>query len=186
MWRRSLAAVGASWGICAGVCYSAFLVYPLEGYSSFATDPYFFSPLKDPSNSLEIRNDRNAKGFYWAKRDGGRKHKGVDYLAPVGTPVLASRAGRVIAAGEAKGYGLYVEIDHGNGFSTRYAHLSGVIVIKGEWVSVGTELGSAGRSGNADNAKIRPHLHFEIRLYETPLDPGRGYLSPTIHVLSRS
>lgn len=97
----------------------------------------------------------------------GRLHGGLDVAAAVGTPVFAARAGRVVTAAQTGGFGLLVELDHGDGWRSRYGHLSAVSVQTGQQLQVGAVLGSVGQTGNATG----PHLHFEIRHEEVPLDP---------------
>lgn len=85
-------------------------------------------------------------------------HSGVDYAAPRGTPIHASAGGRVIFAGNRRHYGLTVEIDHGAGLVTRYAHASRLLVSKGQVVMPGEEIARVGATGRTTG----PHLHFEI------------------------
>jgi murein DD-endopeptidase MepM/ murein hydrolase activator NlpD len=100
-------------------------------------------------------------------------HPGIDIANDVGTPEVAADAGRVIFAGWGD-YGLYVEIDHGNGFTTVYGHMSAVLVSQGQPVSQGQLIGLMGATGRATG----PHLHFEIRYHQVPVDPML-YLPPT-------
>ena len=87
-------------------------------------------------------------------------HKGLDIATGQGTPVLAADSGRVIVAGwpDNGGYGMRVEIDHGNGYVTRYAHLSRTDVVVGQTVARGNQIGLEGSTGRSTG----PHLHFEI------------------------
>jgi murein DD-endopeptidase MepM/ murein hydrolase activator NlpD len=102
-------------------------------------------------------------------------HLGVDLLAPYGTPVRATAGGLVVRAGRASGYGQMVEIDHGNGLHTRYAHNSRLAVEEGIYVRRGQILAYVGSSGRAS----APHLHFEVRLNGVPVNP-EPYLLPDI------
>lgn len=147
-------------------------------------EPYFASPLVTVSQKLEVRNDSNAKGHYLARRNGGRRHKGIDFLVEEGKPVLATRSGRVSRAEHGRGYGLYIELLHPDGFSTRYAHLSVLSVHKGDWVPSGFVIGLSGRTGNADDSGIKPHLHYEIRHQDKPLNPERGLISPDLTIIN--
>ncbi len=147
-------------------------------------EPYFISPLVTASQKLEVRNDSNAKGHYLARRNGGRHHKGIDFLVEEGKPILATRSGRVSRAEHGRGYGLYIEILHQDGFSTRYAHLSALSVQKGDWVPSGYIIGLSGRTGNADDSNIKPHLHYEIRNQDKPLNPERGLMSPNLKIIN--
>jgi murein DD-endopeptidase MepM/ murein hydrolase activator NlpD len=96
-------------------------------------------------------------------------HTGIDFRAEPGEPVRAVAAGKVTQAGYQGGYGLMVEIDHGNGLATRYAHLSAVDVAEGVTVPAGTIVGRAGTTGRS----TAPHLHYEIRHDGEPVDPQR-------------
>lgn len=98
-------------------------------------------------------------------------HSGVDLAMPVGTPVLAADSGVVIFAGWVPkdwGYGQLVVLDHGNGWTTYYAHLSNVGVGCGQFVSKGGYVGNVGSTGNSSG----PHLHFETRWNHTPDNPA--------------
>jgi murein DD-endopeptidase MepM/ murein hydrolase activator NlpD len=97
-----------------------------------------------------------------------RFHTGIDYPAPMGTPVVAARDGVVSAVGPLAGYGNVVELSHGQGVSTLYAHLSQILVEPGRRVTRGTTVGLVGRTGDATG----PHLHFELRLRGAAIDPA--------------
>lgn len=98
-------------------------------------------------------------------------HTGVDLLADYGAPVRATAAGTVVSAGFDGGYGNMVEVDHGAGLSTRYAHLSDIAVVPGQKVAFGTVLGHIGATGRATG----PHLHYEVRVDGEPVDPERFF-----------
>jgi murein DD-endopeptidase MepM/ murein hydrolase activator NlpD len=93
-------------------------------------------------------------------------HPGIDIANDVGTPEVAADAGQVVFAGWGS-YGIYVEIDHGNGFHTIYGHLSVVTVTTGQVLSQGQRIGLMGATGRASG----PHLHFEIRYQGAPQNP---------------
>ena len=95
------------------------------------------------------------------------KHRGIDFAGKIGTELMAVAPGRVVSAGERVGYGTTVEIDHGLGFTTLYAHLSQITVARGDWVRPGTVVGLAGSTGRSTG----PHLHYEIRYKGVPFDP---------------
>lgn len=103
---------------------------------------------------------------YGAPR-GRSTHQGIDLSAPAGTPVRATADGRVTFAGRSGSFGRLVVIDHGHGWETRFAHLKRIKVEKGEKVKRGALVGTVGKSGNASG----PHLHYEIRLQDRPVDP---------------
>ncbi len=98
-----------------------------------------------------------------------KKHRGIDFAGKIGTELMAVAPGRVVSAGERVGYGTTVEIDHGLGFTTLYAHLSHINVSRGDWVRPGTVIGLAGSSGRSTG----PHLHYEIRYKGSPFDPTK-------------
>lgn len=99
----------------------------------------------------------------------GAMHTGVDISAPMGTPVRASADGVVLHAGWNGGYGKCVIVDHGHGYQTWYGHLSRMDVIEGQEIRQGEVLGAVGRTGHATG----PHLHYEVRLGSTPVNPYR-------------
>jgi murein DD-endopeptidase MepM/ murein hydrolase activator NlpD len=102
---------------------------------------------------------------------GDRWHAGVDFPAPLGTPVYAARSGRVTWAGwHNGGFGLAVTVSHGRGERTIYAHLSRIDVRVGVWVGQGVRVGLVGASGHATG----PHLHFEVRVRGAAVDPLRA------------
>lgn len=92
-------------------------------------------------------------------------HAGWDYAAPKGTPVKAAAKGKVNFAGNAGAYGKLIKITHGEGYETRYAHLSKILVKVGQEVSAGQHIGNVGSTGRSTG----PHLHFEKRLNGKPL-----------------
>jgi murein DD-endopeptidase MepM/ murein hydrolase activator NlpD len=96
-------------------------------------------------------------------------HSGMDFRGDYGDPVRATAAGRVITAGPAGGYGNMVEVDHGAGLTTRYGHLSRILVEDGQWVQAGATLGAIGSTGRSTG----PHLHYEVRVDGAPVDPSR-------------
>jgi murein DD-endopeptidase MepM/ murein hydrolase activator NlpD len=96
-------------------------------------------------------------------------HTGIDIKNDYGAAVHATAAGKVISAGPEGGYGNMVEIDHGNGLTTRYAHLSSAVVSEGQQVEAGSIIGRIGASGRATG----PHLHYETRIDGEPVDPAR-------------
>ena len=100
-----------------------------------------------------------------------RPHPGIDISAPEGTSFLATAAGRVVFAGTKPGYGKTVEIDHGYGYVTRYAHAATISVKRGERVERGALLGEIGRTGLA----TAPHLHYEVLVDGNAANP-RNYL----------
>ena len=123
-------------------------------------------PLGKPVNSRITSNFGTRKDPF---TDKPKKHRGIDFAGKIGTELLAVAPGRVVSAGERVGYGTTVEIDHGLGFTTLYAHLSQILVSRGDWVRPGTVIGLAGSSGRSTG----PHLHYEIRYKGSPFDPTK-------------
>ena len=105
---------------------------------------------------------------FGAPRGGGRLHQGLDFPVPFGTLVEAAGVGTTIFAGyNAAGYGNLVVVQHRLGYTTWYAHLSSITSWVGEQVEGGTRIGYVGSTGYSTG----PHLHFEVRRYDTPVDP---------------
>ena len=96
-------------------------------------------------------------------------HSGIDFRAAIGSPAKVTAPGVVVSAGWNGGYGRMVEVDHGNGFSTRYGHLSRIDVKVGDHVARGDVVGETGSSGRSTG----PHLHYEIRRGGDAIDPLR-------------
>lgn len=91
-------------------------------------------------------------------------HRGIDIAVPVGTPVRATRKGRVVFAGERRGYGATVVVEHGNGDRTLYGHNASVKVSAGELVKAGDVLSYSGNTGRSTG----PHVHYELLASERP------------------
>jgi murein DD-endopeptidase MepM/ murein hydrolase activator NlpD len=117
---------------------------------------YFINPL--PASSISSRFGSRSGGF----------HSGLDMAKPSGSSIKAADGGTVIFSGWQGSYGLMVEIDHGGGFTTRYAHCSELYVKSGEKVYQGKVVGAVGTTGVATG----PHLHFEVRKYGTAVNPS--------------
>jgi murein DD-endopeptidase MepM/ murein hydrolase activator NlpD len=113
-------------------------------------------------------NGAMVSGFGWR---GSRMHEGIDITASSGTPIWAAAAGTVIWASWRGGYGNCVVVDHGNGLATLYAHASAILVGVGQSVGQGETVALVGSTGNSSG----PHLHFEVRVNGTAVDP-LGYL----------
>jgi murein DD-endopeptidase MepM/ murein hydrolase activator NlpD len=99
---------------------------------------------------------------------GAEHHDGVDVQEPMGAPIAAVWDGTVVSAGERGGYGNAVEVDHGNGVHTLYAHASALDVKPGDTIHAGDKLGEVGSSGRSTG----PHLHLELRIDGRPSDPS--------------
>jgi murein DD-endopeptidase MepM/ murein hydrolase activator NlpD len=96
-------------------------------------------------------------------------HTGLDFRAATGDPVRATANGKVVSAGWSGGYGRMVEIDHGNGLSTRYGHLSEIGVKVGDQIKIGQVIGEVGSTGRSTG----PHLHYETRIDGEAVDPQK-------------
>ena len=131
---------------------------------------YFLCPI-EYKRDIIIRSDNRGNGFLGAERNGKRIHQGLDLFAEIGTPVLASRSGRVAAAAQNNGIGKFVIIKHPDSIATIYGHLSEIFVKKNQFVRQGEIIGSVGKTGNANFRDIQPHLHFEVKRNGIPLDP---------------
>jgi len=109
------------------------------------------------------RNPFGGRGFEY--------HEGQDIDAVYGTPVMVAASGTVTIAGRERGYGNVIYVDHGAGLSTRYGHLSQIDVKIGQTVTRGQTIGLVGSTGRSTG----PHLHYEVRINNQPVDP-RQYL----------
>ena len=145
MGMRPLKSGGASWPDLPG----------FSGSDAFDASQSFIWPTKGVFTS--------GYGWRW-----GRMHKGIDIANNVGTPIFAAKDGVVAFAGWSSGYGYLVEMSHGDGSSTRYAHNSRLLVRKGQMVPQGSRISLMGSTGRSTG----PHLHFEIRR------PGGAALDP--------
>nr|WP_224361066.1 M23 family metallopeptidase [Hyalangium versicolor] len=106
-------------------------------------------------------------------KKGREPHDGIDLAAPAGTPVKTAQEGTVLYAGEQRGYGLIVIVQHPNGIITLYAHNRDLRVKTGQTVRRSQVIATVGESGRTSG----PHLHFEVRVDGKPVDPG-DYLGP--------
>jgi murein DD-endopeptidase MepM/ murein hydrolase activator NlpD len=111
----------------------------------------------------------------------GAFHAGLDFKGPIGAPIYAAAAGRVSFAGVHQGYGNCIEIDHGNGLMTRYAHMSRFAAQIGQTVAAGDVIGAIGNTGRSTG----PHLHFEVRINDRPVNP-RPFLEAAARVQQAS
>jgi murein DD-endopeptidase MepM/ murein hydrolase activator NlpD len=154
-----------------------------EAQSAPAINPYLATPAPTPppverpatintTSRPQLRYDMIAplesNGITQRFRAGG--HTGVDYRASVGTPVNAAAHGKVIEAktsGWNGGWGKTILVDHGNGKTSRYAHLSKLRVEVGDTVTQGQIIGNSGNTGYSTG----PHLHFEVRVNNIPKNP---------------
>ncbi|MFZ1813037.1 MAG: M23 family metallopeptidase [Rhizobiaceae bacterium] len=128
-------------------------------------------PLGNPARGHEISSafGRRSDPFLGTVA----MHSGMDFRAPMGASVRVTANGMVVDAGRNGGYGNMVEVDHGNGFKTRYAHLSAISVKTGDKVRLGDEVGKVGSTGRSTG----PHLHYEVRRSGEAVDPARFLLA---------
>jgi len=130
---------------------------------------------------LPARLEFISSGFGY-RRDpftgGAAFHAGLDFRGPRGAPIYAAAKGRVSFAGRRHGYGNCIEIDHGNGLMTRYAHMSRFRAHVGDKIAAGDVIGAIGSTGRSTG----PHLHFEVRINGRPVNP-RPFLKAVPHVL---
>ena len=133
-----------------------------------------------PPGGVSVVSTVSSSGFVWPVSGSvtsnfgwrwGRMHEGVDISAPTGAPIVAAAAGRVIYASWMSGYGNLVVVDHGGGLATAYAHLSAYGTSTGASVAQGQTIGYVGCTGHCFGS----HLHFEVRVNGSPVDP-LGYL----------
>lgn len=103
---------------------------------------------------------------------GGQFHKGLDISNRTGTPIISPAEGTVTMSGHDGAYGTSVEIDHGGGIVTKYAHMQRATVKQGQWVRRGEVIGHVGMTGRTTG----PHLHYEVRLNGVPINPMRYIL----------
>jgi len=122
---------------------------------------------------------------YGYRRDpfngGGAMHSGLDFKGPYGAPIYSAAAGEVTFAGWRGGYGKTVEVTHGNGMMTRYAHMSRFNATLGQKVGAGDLIGAIGSTGRSTG----PHLHFEVRINSKPVNP-RPFLERAPNVLKEN
>ncbi len=129
-----------------------------------------------PEPNAKISQPFGPTTFWFEPAYGGYKHfhTGIDLVERFGSPVFAADDGVVVLVGSSgSGYGNYVVIAHAGGFDTLYGHLSSILVKAGQRVTQGTAVGLEGSTGNSTG----PHLHFELRIGQKPVDPT-PYLPP--------
>ncbi|MFM2371498.1 MAG: hypothetical protein RIS85_1220, partial [Pseudomonadota bacterium] len=108
---------------------------------------------------------------------GAAFHAGLDFRGPIGAPIYVAASGTVSFVGVKQGYGNCVEISHGNGLMTRYAHMSRTGASLGQKIDAGAEIGKIGNTGRSTG----PHLHFEVRINDRPVNP-RPFLEAASNV----
>lgn len=116
---------------------------------------WFTTSWVAPVETYELSASYGSGGARWANR-----HTGQDFAVPIGTPVRAAGAGKVVKVSCGGAFGIEIVIRHADGYYTQYAHLAAVAVDQGERVTPGQWIGQSGTSGNSTG----PHLHFEVRV----------------------
>jgi murein DD-endopeptidase MepM/ murein hydrolase activator NlpD len=130
-------------------------------WDKLATAPTLWPVVGHINSTFGARSDPfNGEGAF---------HRGVDIQAGYGTAIIAPAGGVVRYADFMNGYGRAMVLDHGNGITTLYGHMSGFVVTEGQIVNRGDTLGYVGQSGRATG----PHLHYEVRIFNTPVNPQR-------------
>ena len=151
------------------VLFIVFLIFIIP-VIHFLDKTYFLCPIVYKKYII-IRRDNRGLGDFDAPRRGGRRHQGIDLYAKIGAEVKSPRFGRVIEAGFHKALGNYVELHHSENLITVYGHLSQVLVKPYQIIPQGKIIGLVGKTGNADHPGILPHLHFEVRKNNIPINP---------------
>ena len=120
-----------------------------------------------------MKDKHRLSSFYGTRKDpfNGKPafHAGLDFVGPMGAGIYSTNGGKVTFAGWRAAYGRMVEVDHGLGFATRYAHLRSMAVKEGQLVKAGELLGTQGSSGRSTGS----HLHYEVRLNNRALNPSK-------------
>ncbi|MGX1789023.1 M23 family metallopeptidase [Bosea sp. NPDC055332] len=125
-------------------------------------------PLRRPlAGELELSSNYGYRADPFTR--GAALHTGMDLRAEHGSPIRATGPGKVVTAEYSGGYGNMVEIEHAGGITTRYAHMSAILVSEGQTVAAGTLVGRVGSTGRSTG----PHLHYETRIDGEPADPNR-------------
>jgi murein DD-endopeptidase MepM/ murein hydrolase activator NlpD len=138
-------------------------------------------PQVSPTNN---RLTRITSGYGYRRDPFTRRaamHRGLDFKGPTGSPIYAAAKGTISFVGRKRGYGKVVEIRHGNGLLTRYAHMSRFAARVGEVVEAGDRIGAIGSTGRSTG----PHLHFEVRINDRAVNP-RPLLESAPNVLKEA
>jgi lipoprotein NlpD len=148
---------------------------PSRAPSSGPTSPRTGMAASRPEPATKGMLDWPLRGVLYGRfgKKGREPHDGIDLAAPAGTPVKTAQEGTVLYAGEQRGYGLIVIVQHPTGLITLYAHNRDLRVKTGQVVRRSQVIATVGESGRTSG----PHLHFEVRVDGKPMDPG-DYLGP--------
>lgn len=146
----------------------------LTDWVNLANAPTLWPVMGRITSSFGERNDPFAG-------DEGEFHRGIDIAAPTGTAIHATGDAVVASAGWGSGYGREVVLDHGHGMTTLYAHMASITVVSGESITRGQVIGYVGVSGRSTGA----HLHYEVRINETAVNPHR-YMRMTMAEMAKT
>jgi murein DD-endopeptidase MepM/ murein hydrolase activator NlpD len=133
-------------------------------------------PVKAPYNASGFGRRVDPFTGQWAM------HDGIDFLADLGSPIVAAAAGVIVFSGLHPQYGYMIDIDHGNDLVTRYAHASRLFVKEGDVVQRGHKIGEVGSTGRSTG----PHLHFEVRYRGAPQNPAKFLVSNSASAQARA
>jgi murein DD-endopeptidase MepM/ murein hydrolase activator NlpD len=178
----SLSSITKKYGVHVEGVYSA---NKMTEEDTLVAGQKLFLPAAKPlsvAHSRSVSGSSSARGFRWPvvgrisspfgwRRDPFNKrkdfHTGMDIKAPSGRTIVASKGGKVVYSGWMGGYGRVIVIDHGGGYKTLYAHCSRLLVSRGRKVSQGQAIARVGSSGRSTG----PHVHFEVRYRNSPINP---------------
>ncbi len=138
---------------------------PSAGDTGISSSERISIPSSMPLQAAKLTSDYGMRVHPVLKKR--KRHNGVDLAAPTGTPVYATADGVVSRANRFSSYGLYISIEHGGKLQTRFAHLSGLNVRKGQEVKKGDLIGFVGSTGRSTG----PHLHYEVRMAGRAVNP---------------
>ena len=165
------AAIGTGAAVVAGAAAAGYIAFDMARSSDKA-----YHDANPDAQSRSLKGGRTiltpgaSSGYGWRTLRGKREfHNGIDYPAPEGTPIYATRGGRVVKSGDSNnGYGNSVEIDHGDGTTSRYAHASKTEVALDQLVTAGQEIAKVGSTGRSTGN----HVHYELLKNGASVDPG--------------
>jgi murein DD-endopeptidase MepM/ murein hydrolase activator NlpD len=170
--------ISAAAALLAGIAFLSPLPQPSAPASAEASfhevdaipDEFFFDPpTASPIAGIDMKNNLSS-GFGMRMHPHFKRkvfHRGIDLKAATGTPVMATADGRVVFAGDDGDYGISVKILHEDGYVTVYNHLHNHTVQKGDQLVLGQTIGAVGSTGLSTG----PHLHYEVRKDDVPMDP---------------
>jgi len=140
----------------------------LPYYDFYQMMPYRY-PCRAPLANNMISHISSGFGVrYHPISYDAKHHRGMDFAVPIGTPVLATGAGEVLAIASSQGFGHYIELQHDYGFVSRYAHLDRTTVFQGQHIEIGQLIGYSGASGKLTG----PHLHYEVWQGDNVFNPA--------------